>query len=262
MSSSPPTSAVVVVYNNEPSIVEHCFKSVRDNGVTKVVLVDNASSFNYQPLAQRFSAHYLRHKKNEGFAAAVNHGAQELTSQYLLLLNPDACLPPQAVARAEALLATDPKVGMVGFLLCDPAGQVETSSFGPAVTLWSLLSRKLYQPSVPRTPMPVGWVSAGACMIRSSVWQKCGGFDPAFFLYWEDVDLCRRIYHHGFTVLLMPTIRVRHERGLSLKDTLQKTALYDASADRYFRKHYAQGIWKMHLYLRSLYRRLWRRLVY
>lgn len=247
--------AVVVTHNNGPTIAA-CLDSLLACHIL-VTVVDTAS----QDATVRIVKGYKKIRlielhKNAGFASAANRGASTVNSEYIFFLNPDAVLPHDAREIIGKALYEHPVMGIMGFLLCDNAGQVETNSWGKRVTPLRLLTRKYKQQVLVKQATRVGWVSGGAMVVRRDVWEAMSGFDEQFFLYWEDVDLCRRAWQAGFSVWLYPHLRIKHQRGSSFKSLDEKMRFYDASADRYFRKHYSFFIWGTYYLLRKIYRYL------
>lgn len=232
------TGAVVVTYQTPNRLLQSCLTSLHSNHIQDISVVANTK------------------KNNPGFAAAANIGANQLSTDYLIFINPDATLKPGACLTAQNYLVSHPPVGIVGLLLRSGSGHPETRSFGAPVTPFSLFTRHFLPSRLPQKPTPVGWVSGGALMVRRALFTELGGFDPQFFLYWEDVDLCRRAREAGWQVVLLPQTRVLHQRGGSLSDNRHRTKLYDQSADKYFRKHYPEMICLMVRSARSLYRLL------
>lgn len=228
--------AVVVTYQTPKRILQNCLASLRANGIQNISVINNTK------------------ENNPGFAAAANTGAARLSNNYLLFINPDASLTPGAGETAQNYLDNHPNIGIVGLLLTSLTGHPETCSFGATVTPLSLVTRHFIRPRVPTKPTPVGWVSGGAMIIHRDLFRQLGGFDPRFFLYWEDVDLCRRAYQAGWQIILLPQAKAIHQRGISLKDKQLKTKTYDQSADKYFCKHYPDMICLLAKSARSLYR--------
>ncbi len=245
--------AVIVTYNNEETLAE-CIKSIRSNGITDITVVDNASTDTSLQVAKARNVACLAQPENYGFAVAANTGAKRLACDYLLFLNPDAKLAEGTLASAWQYLATHSQVGALGLALYSAQGIREHTSYGSRITPWSLITRHLLPRHFPSQPLRVGWVSAAAMIVNSKALQQIGGFDPQFFLYWEDVDLCQRLQRSNWEVVLLPHACAIHRRGISLPDRIRKTALYDESADKYFRKHYPAVIWRWQRSLRSLYR--------
>ncbi|MFH1353868.1 MAG: glycosyltransferase family 2 protein [bacterium] len=228
--------AVIVTYHTSSQLLQRCLISLRANGIKDISVINNTQ------------------ENNPGFAAAANNGAAKLGNEYLLFINPDAFLTPGSAAAAQDYLECHPGAGIVGFLLTSPGGQPEKHSFGRPVTPLTLITRHFTQQRVPLQPASVGWVSGGAMLIRRNLFRQLGGFDPRFFLYWEDVDLCYRARQAGHQIIFLPQAKAVHQRGASLSDRQRKTKLYDQSADKYFRKHYPDMICLLVKSARSLYR--------
>jgi len=246
--------AAVIVSFNSAGTLARCIESVRANGVDQVVVVDNASSDNSIAVARKQGVLVIRNQRNIGFAAACKQGAALSSAGVRLFINPDAYLEETALQHALVCMQRDEKVGVVGMMLVSPAGEAEKDGWGDEVTLGQLWLRKGRRNRVPSKARLVGWVSGGAMLVRESVWRQVGGFDDKFFMYWEDVDLCKRVREQGWRVLIEPRARVVHQRGGSWGDKKEITEYYDKSADRYFDKHYAKSICLTARYSRRAYR--------
>jgi hypothetical protein len=229
--------AIVVTYQTPVDLLRRCLVSLKQNGIDDLRIVANDAD-------------------NIGFAAAVNRGAGGLTNDFLLFLNPDAELLPNSLHLPLRYLSDHPRVGILGPLLFNREYTCEKNCFGEPVNPWSLFSRHLARRRLPAVPQAVGWVSGGSMFVRRSVFLELSGFDPQFFMYWEDIDLCRRAQANGWQVHLLPAWKVLHQRGRSSSDEVVKTRLYDNSADKYWRKHYSKPIWLSQRYLRFIYRSL------
>ena len=232
-----PIGAVIVIYKTPADQLQQCLKSLQQNNIQDINIINNDTN-------------------NPGFATAANRGAAKLTNELILFINPDAELVPNTIHKAVQLMLKEQKIGVIGLMLCGPDYQNETNCYGPPVTPISLFLRHILSKPTPLKTQPTGWVSGGAMIIKRSIFNKLSGFDPRFFLYWEDVDLCLRARQNGWAVYIMPSIKVIHERGASLQNLTQKTRLYDQSADKYFNKHYSKPIWLFQHYSRLLYRYL------
>jgi GT2 family glycosyltransferase len=229
--------AVVVTYKTPAEQLRRCLESLKQNNVNDVIVISND-------------------KNNVGFAAAANAGAKKLTNELILFINPDAELIPSTIYKAIKLLRNKPRVGIVGLMLCDFDYKEEDNCYGSPVTPMSLYLRHIIPKINLSKSNEVGWVSGGAMIVRRSMFNALSGFDSQFFLYWEDVDLCRRAHQDGWAVCILPSVKVMHERGASLHDLKQKTVFYDQSADKFFHKHYSKSIWLFQRYSRRLYRLL------
>ncbi len=199
----------------------------------------------------RDAVHIMR-VANNGFAAGNNRGIAAGSAPFVLLLNPDATLGPGAL---EALLATAeawPQAAIVGALIRGPAGGVQSGSFGrfpslPAVAglhLWRLAQRlrrnTQLSPKAPRRTAPVDWVTGAAMLVRRAAITEVGGLDEGFFLYYEDIDWCRRMRAGGWEILLEPAAKVVHHLGGSEGP---RAAISEAYRTSFFRYCDLYGLW-------------------
>ncbi|MEX0649564.1 MAG: glycosyltransferase family 2 protein [Candidatus Andersenbacteria bacterium] len=246
--------AVVVTHNSEDTIAD-CIRSLLAQKIQSICVVDSASVDSTLDIVREFPVQVVTLDQNRGFGAAANVGSKCLDKPYIIFLNPDAFLASGSIHQAVQYISSHASVAVLGFRLQDTEGHPEKGSYGDAVSLLSLFGRRISKaPIDDAVPLQVGWVSGGAMLVDTGQFRAVGGFDETFFLYWEDVDLCRRIHAKGKSITLYPLVAVTHRRGMSLTDIGRKTYLYDQSADRYFRKHYATSIWLLHRLLRQIYR--------
>lgn len=168
--------------------------------------------------------------ENHGFGRGNNVALDALAREdthpdAVFLLNPDAQLENEAIDILAQALEGDPQAAAAGSLVSRPDGTAVTAAFrfpGPVnevvrITnlslLWRLAQARLaYLP--PEHPAgPVDWVSGSSVMFRFAALQQTGFFDPGFFLYYEEVDLMRRLGQAGWRILYVPCARVLHEEG-------------------------------------------------
>ncbi len=196
------------------------------SGQAEIVVLDNDSVD--QPL-RRCVRHWpgvtLRcFGRNRGFARAVNEGCRRARGRWLLLLNPDVRVPEEfldsVLATAESIAGRDPQAGIIGFQLRHD-DDTRQGSTGPFPTLWNVLAgilrpraRRRCQPITGLARRTVPWVTGCCLLVRRDCWEALGGFDEDYFLYYEDVDLCRRAHAAGWSVWYDPTVRVTHFRPL------------------------------------------------
>jgi GT2 family glycosyltransferase len=181
-----------------------------------VVVVDNGSSDGTaEAVAERFpEVRVLRNERNLGFGAAVNRAALELGGEALVLVNNDVVCEPGFVERITAPLAAE-GVGMVAGVLLqaadptlvDSAGIELDTTLGSWDRLWNRPVAELDGAADPVGPC------GGAAAYRLQVFRELGGFDRAFFAYWEDVELALRVRETGFRCVLAPDARALHEHG-------------------------------------------------
>jgi hypothetical protein len=229
-------SILIVTYNSRPLIGTLLAGLARqlDGLNAEVVLVDNAS---HDGTADAVAEHHpwvrlVRSAVNLGFAAGNNLAARHATGRVLLLLNPDALPARGCVARGLALMDSDPGVGLAGArLLADdgatqPSARMFPSLMQEAIVLSGLAARfpksrwfgRLDRTwADPASDAPVDWVPGAFALVRRDLFDRLGGFDERFFLYYEEVDLCRRIHAAGYRVQYWPELRVQHIGGVSAR---------------------------------------------
>ena len=229
--------------------LEKCLFSIAENLPailrTEVIIVNNDE----QPLDRAiadigggFAVQILETGKNIGFGRAHNAGFGRSQGDVVLFLNPDTRVLPGAL---QALLDVfeDQRIGIAGPLLVDSAGKIQPDCFGNIRTPFSTVGKKIFgrgaQPAgADGEILETGWISGGAMLVRRDIFEKMGGFDENFFMYFEDVDLCLRVKKQGTLVAVNPKARIFHESGKSFSSEREKKAHYYTSQDYYMRKHF------------------------
>jgi len=211
-----------------------------------VVLVDNAShDGTADAVAERHpGVRLVRSSQNLGFAAGNNLAARHAKGRVLLLLNPDALPARGCVARGLALMNEDAGVGLAGARLLADDGSTQPSArmfptlIQEAIVLSGLAARfpgsrwfgRLDRTwADPAHAAPVDWVPGAFALVRHDLFDRLGGFDERFFLYYEEVDLCRRIQAAGFRVQYWPELRVHHIGGVSARTVAGATVARSGS---------------------------------
>ncbi|MCX6766964.1 MAG: glycosyltransferase family 2 protein [Candidatus Moranbacteria bacterium] len=239
--------------------LEKCLFSIAENlpvGIkTDILVVNNEEDSLGEIIAKLGGALDLQvHEigKNIGFGRAHNAGFGRSQGDVVLFLNPDTTILPGAL---QALLDVfeDQRIGIAGPFLVDSAEKIEPDCFGNMQTPLSMVGKKMFgfgaQPAgVDGKIFQTGWISGGAMLVRRDVFEKMGGFDEKFFMYFEDVDLCLRVKKQGTLVAVNPKARIFHESGKSFASEREKKAHYYTSQDYYIRKHFgpaAAGLVKL-----------------
>ena len=199
--------------------------------IMEIVLVDNASSDGSLALVrERYpQVDIIANDVNRGFAAGNNQGMRRARGRYILLLNPDTELPPNALTDMIAFMETHPQVGAAGPRLQGAKGKVQggaagydpslTTIFNFATFLYRLFPRRFKGLWLPRSlyesaePIPVDWVSGACMLLRREALDAAGMMNERYFMYSEDVELCRRIRQAGFGVMCLPGVHVTHHIG-------------------------------------------------
>lgn len=267
--------AVVIVNYNAAALTIQAVDSVlgRTHGGRRVHVhvVENASpdgdaaalqeAWDTQGWANRVTLHL--EAENHGFGRGNNLVLRALAAEpdppdKVLFLNPDAQLKNEAVAILADFLDAHPKAAIAGARIENPGGGPATAafrfpgvisefsdalSFGPVDRLFARW-RVPHDPSLPTGP--VGWVSGAAFMARRDVLADIGDFDPAFFLYYEEVDLMRAVTRAGWQIWHVAEAQVIHAEGAatgvsSAEARKRRPAYWYESWRIYFRKNHGRG---------------------
>ncbi len=253
-------SVIIVTYNSAPCI-EACLASVAaQKGVAlETIVVDNASADNTVALVEGFSGvRLLSNKENIGYGQANNQAFAISQGRFVYLLNPDSRLPePGALARLCGALQAHDRWGMAGNRILSVDGKEETRP-----TLGYPGQRHVSR-DFSKLPGEIAWVLGASMLIRREIYAAIGGFDPGFFLYCEETDLCLRVRELGHEVGFIPDVTVLHIGGASEHGTDP----YDVcmrkmtSMLRFRQKHYSPED-ALRLARRDLYRARFRMIWY
>jgi GT2 family glycosyltransferase len=251
-----PVLSVVVVNYNSWLDVERLTRSLAgtpefEQGRCELIVVDNASS---GPVPDLFlqpprHVHLLMRTENGGFAVGVNAGWRVSRGRWLLLLNPDVIvgpdLPGAVLARIEAHEARkDGSPGIIGFALRNPDGTrqpsvgAEPGLFRSLCGLLRPRPRRKYQSDRRVRPGPVPWVTGALTLVDAGLMAALGGMDEDFFLYYEEVALCRSARDLGRRVEFDPAVEVVHLRPLQNRPVTPGLRLITRHSKLlYYRKH-------------------------
>lgn len=276
MSHSPKVSVVVVSFNTRDLLRDclHTFDREADAIPYQLIVVDNASRDGSADLiaAEFPNAILIRSAHNLGFAAANNLGFQHATAPFIVLLNSDAFVKPHTLQRAVHYMETQPKTALAGAKLVGQQNEWQPSArMFPSLLnhflMLSGLSGKFRQSRFfgradrtwadPNQAAAVDWVPGAFSIVRRDVLEHIQYFDERFFLYYEEVDLCRRIRDAGYDIWYLPDLEVIHIGGESSR-TVENTTMSQhgaqinlwqiRSALLYFYKHHgSQGAKRWYL---------------
>jgi len=212
---------IVSVCYNSMAVLPDMLASVPKN--MPVVLVSNAGEDDNSPLGELAKLHdatLIINKSNKGFGSACNQGADILKTELILFLNPDTILKPNAIN--AMLAAVDAFPNAVAF---NP--RIISSSGTPFFKRKShLLPRSMkMERGWPKADCEVSTLSGAAMLVKKSIFEKAGGFDPAIFLYHEDDDLSVRLSKQFGELYFVRDALVMHLQGLSSARSPEVAAL-------------------------------------
>jgi GT2 family glycosyltransferase len=224
--TSPVLSIIVVSADSGPTLRECIYGVLGFSIPLEVILIDNRSNDGIPQAIERAREHDHRLKviynhANLGFGPAVNRAAAKARGQALLILNPDCMIKESELQRLLDVMVSENKAGLIGAVVCDEKGVPDQASYrrDPVIqrALSTLLKRNDEGVNI-SGPMPDHVVEAeavsGAVMLMPRrVFEWLNGFDEAYFLHCEDLDLCRRVRDAGWRVLLAGDVHVLHGKG-------------------------------------------------
>lgn len=215
MTELPRLAVVVVNYGSSALLQANLSGAVEANPQLDVVVVDNFVSESELDSIRRLCSaqgwHLVTSKTNLGFGAGVNAGveaAQRLDAVQFLLLNPDARIDPESLTRLRNLVTAEPMTLAAPVILTTDG------------RLWSeghdlYLDRGRMRAIRKRVgnPRVAPWLSGACLLVSRALWDRLGGFDERYFLYWEDVDLCWRTIAVGGRLQVVPDSTAVHDEG-------------------------------------------------
>ncbi len=249
--------SILIVNYRSYSELDVCLASLAPsmNVNDEIVIVDyETETARLDDLRARYAGvRWLPEAGNRGFAAGVNTAARHARGDYLVLLNPDTRAASRLVTALAAWMDAHPAIGAAGPRIQNEDGSVQPSArtfpglttvIGGRSTWWTrhfpnnwFSKRNLVARDATRE-LEIDWVS-GACLItRRALFERLGGLDERFFMYWEDADYCRRVRQARFGVAFVPSVSVVHAVGRSSSyDVEAAIRAFHQSAFRLFVKH-------------------------
>ncbi|MEX0654173.1 MAG: glycosyltransferase family 2 protein [Phycisphaeraceae bacterium] len=261
--AAPAAVAVIVVSYNTRELTLACLRSLHEQTrVTEVevLVVDNASTDgSAEAIGAQFpQVRLFALEDNLGFAGANNYAAQRTAAPYLLLLNPDTVVLDGAVDRLVAFAAAQPGAGIWGGRTLFADGSLNPTSCWRRPTPWSAFCQGVGLAAVFRgwrmfdreamgewardSVREVDIVTGCFFLIRRELWDRLGGFDPAFFMYGEEADLCLRARRLGATPMMTPDATITHYGGASERVRADKMVRLFVAKSQLFARHWGAGV--------------------
>lgn len=255
----PDISIVIVNYNVKDYLLQ-CLDSIKraskDITVEVIVVDNNSIDGSVEELQPKFNwVHWIALQENIGFGRANNVGMQHVRSNYLLYLNPDTIIAEDTLRVMVDYMNANADVGIAGCKVLNGDGSFQVACRRGLPTPWVSFC-KLFglQGLFPQSKLFAGYnltyksidetyeVDAliGAFMVgRTSVLKQIGGFDPQFFMYGEDIDLCYRIQKLGLKVMYVHTTSIIHYKGESTRrSSLNEVKVFYSAMHIFAAKHF------------------------
>lgn len=211
-------TVIIVTYNSA-----HCLpaQAATLGAIANIVVVDNNSHDDTAVTARRLLPHatIIENSANRGFGAANNLALRQAKTPFVLLLNPDCLISPEALMKLLACATEHPESAIVAPQIVDANGKRELNYRWPKFS---------WKPKGPAADAPccVGF-ACGACLLLNMTHiEKVGMFDEAFFLYYEDDDLCTRMFLKKYPIVIEPAAIALHASRGSVRGKSRWTSEY------------------------------------
>ncbi len=256
MNKKPLVSIIIVHYKNI-NILFECLRSIEKYTSRidyEVVVVNNAED----PLSigdlKIKSLRIVNNYENYGYGKGVNIGFSYSVGRYIFILNPDCILISNVIRQLLYYLNNDTSIGIVAPMLLNRHRvkymQIGIKELNPirSIIVLSFLSKLVFFRSIVTnywntnsefdTPVSVDLVAGSVFLISRQLFLKLNGFDEKFFLYFEEVDLCKRVKDLGYEIVIYPKIKIIHIWKATTPKIKKIKTIFENSRRYYFRKHY------------------------
>ena len=256
-------SCIIVNYQNSESLkgcLDSIYQTIQEIDFEVIIIDNSKENLELQILKGNYpKIQIIYNPTNVGFSKANNQAAKIARGKFLFILNPDTILKEQATNSMFSYICTNMATGALGPKVVNPDGSLQYSC-RRYPTLWTGLfnrysilsrlfpknrftSRYLMLDFDHNETSPVDWLSGCCLMIPKSVFEEVNGFDENYFLFNEDVDLCRMIYQAGKEIIYFPEATVIHKISTSNKKTTARVIIQrHLGMMYYFKKHHSKNL--------------------
>jgi len=256
-------SILIVTYNSSSTIracIESVFPACRDLE-TEVIVVDNQSTDDTASILDEFLSQnsdliLKKNHTNRGFAVGNNQALEMSRGEHVLILNPDTILQGDILPNLLQELEADAKIGIVAPQLQFPDGRIQKTCRRFPVqmdVIYNVFGLSYFFPESRRmngwkmgdfdhtSRQEVDQPAGAALLVRGDLLRSLHGFDENFPMFFNDVDLCKRIKDAGYTIWYLPEYTMQHLGGVSVKQAKMKMTISShVSFFRYFEKHFTR----------------------
>jgi GT2 family glycosyltransferase len=255
--------SIIILCWNDLRVIPECLRSIyatTRSDAFEVIVSDNGSTDgSIEFIRQNYpQARVIENGRNLRFAKANNVGIRASRGEYVLILNPDTIIHDGTLDRMMAFADRHAEAGAFGCRVLNSDGSYQESArpfaslrgeliaglyLRAAGYLGSWFSSDTYAGWKGETERTVDWVTGCFIFARSEVLRRIGGFDEQFFYYYEDMDLCRRIWQAGSSIIYTPEVSITHLKGQSTNQRMPPiTFALDSQVTRYlyFYKYYGE----------------------
>jgi GT2 family glycosyltransferase len=251
--------SIIIVNYNVKEFVKNLLYSLQkalDNYTSEIIIIDNASSDgSVADIKEKFiDVNLIANKVNIGFGKANNQGLEIAKGKYIVLLNPDTIVREDTFSNLIDFMKRTPNAGMTTCKVLNPDGTLQLAcrrgfpgpwtSFTKIAGLSKLFPKNKLFSKYNLTYLDeneineVDAISGSFMMFTREVYENVGGFDPQFFMYGEDLDLCYRVQQAGFKVYYVPSTEIIHYKGESTKrSNIDEVKIFYSAMHLFVKKH-------------------------
>ncbi len=231
--------SIIIINYNLAQEVENCLQSLMDkinsniNFTYEVIIVDNNSPdkrlLHVEKKFKIDGIHFYYLDKNLGFGKGCNYGFSKASGKYICFLNPDTIVTENIFPSVIKLFESDKKIGIIG-----PKQQIRSpffdfsAGFSPNIffELFNLLGLGIFVEGFivflctklkRGKPLKVNWILGAVIFISSELFNNINGFDKDYFMFFEEVDLCKRVSNKGYKIIYSPSLNIHHIGSVSGK---------------------------------------------
>ena len=261
--------SILIVNYNTKGFLRNCLKSIYENihGINyEIFVVDNASSDGSSEMVEKEfpQVKLIRNKENVGFSKANNQASKRATGEYFSLLNPDCLVKKGTLRKIVQFMNEHLEVGVVGCKIVNPNGRIEFSA-DKSLNLFTEFSLKFRKKLAGSNCYfdrlltrnynklrEVDWVIGAFLIVRSKVYREVQGMDENYFLYFEEIDFCKRIKKRGWKIYFNSDCEVLHLHGRSMATEAKEkiSRIYRESQLYYYKRHNPSQYFLLWLYLK------------
>ncbi len=255
-------SIIIVNYNVKEFVKNllHSLHKALENYSSEIIVIDNASSDgSVENIEEKFPyVKVIANKNNAGFGKANNQGLSIAKGKYIVLLNPDTIVREDTFSKLIEFINGKPEAGMVTCKVLNPDGTLQLAcrrsfpgpwtSFTKIAGLSKLFPKSKFFSKYNLTYLDenkvneVDAISGSFMLFTREVYEKVGGFDPQFFMYGEDLDLCYRVQQAGYKVFYVPYTEIIHYKGESTKrSSIDETKVFYNAMHLFVKKHFSSS---------------------
>ncbi len=256
--NEPVKLSIIIINWNGVEVIPECLESIYLHPPKckfEVIVWDNASTDDSVNIIEKNYPQVIlvKHPKNIGFAKGNNLAAKIASGEYLLLLNSDTVILDNALDTIMAFIDDVPDMGVLGCNLLNADGSLQFSAgrfpnilseFLDQMMLSRYVSYSKYTKGNYQQIFSPDWITGACMLIKKEEFEKIGGFDESYFMFFEDMDLCKRLRLNGRKIVYYPEAKIIHKKGWSSQTVLGKMIVEDQkSTYRFVRKYYS--VWQL-----------------